>query len=165
MEYFASLQQRTYIAMEVKLLLALVRYHLKKDGWQELLQEAVTQAEDYHFVRLLSREGGAVLKLLKEGIFQWKDEDFRRQVLRECEQMEKFYPSYLKAKMDGVPALSRNALNVLRLQAEGYQTGEISRLLGISVNTIKYHSKETYRKLGVSSKAAAVSEAKNRGLI
>jgi len=165
MAYFAQIQQRSYIAMETKLLLAVVKYRVKEPGWRELLQEAVTQAEGYHFVRLISREGGAVLKLLREGDFQWGDDGFRRQVLWECEEMEKYYPSYLKEKMDGALVLSKNALNILRLQAEGYQTGEIARLLGISANTIKYHSKETYRKLGVSSKVAAVSEAKNRGLI
>jgi len=165
MAYFAQVQQRTYIAMEAKLLLAVVQYRLKEPGWQELLQETVAQAEGYHFVRLFSREGGAVLKLFREGNFQWKDDGFRRQVLRECEQMGKYYPSYLKEKTDGSLALSKNALNILRLQAEGYQTGEIAGMLGISANTIKYHSKETFRKLGVSSKTAAVSEAKNRGLI
>jgi len=165
MAYFAQIQQRTYIAMETKLLLAVVKYRVKKSGWEELLQEAITQAEGYHFVRLFSREGGAVLKLLKEGDFQWKDDGFRKQVLRECERMEKYYPSYLKEKIDGDIVLSKNALNILRLQAEGYLTWEIAKLLGISTNTIKYHTKETYRKLGVSNKAAAVSEAKNRGLI
>lgn len=165
MAYYARVQQRGYIAMETRLLLAVVMYRMKEPGWQEPLQEAVTQAEDYHFVRLISREGGAVLRLLKKGDIRWKDDGFRRQVIRECEQMEKYYPSYLKEKTEGALALSGNALNILRLQAEGYQTEEIARLLGISANTIKYHCKETYRKLGVSSKAAAVSEAKNRGLI
>jgi len=165
MAYYAPIHQRNYVAMETELLLAVVMYRMKEPGWQERLQKAITRAEDYHFVRLISREGCAVLKLFKEGDLQWRDEGFHRQVLRECERMEKYYPSYLKVKMDGVPSLSQNALDILRLQAEGYQTGEIARLLGISANTIKYHNKETYRKLGVSSKAAAVSEAKNRGLI
>lgn len=165
MAYYAPVHQRIYIGMETKLLLAVVKYRVKEPGWRELLQEAVTQAEGYHFVRLFSREGGAILRLLREGDVQWKDEGFRRQVLQECERMEQYYPSYLKEKADGLPALSKNARNILRLQAEGYQTGEIARMLGISANTIKYHSKETYRKLGVSSKTAAVSEAKNRGLI
>jgi len=165
MAYFAQVQQRVYIAMETKLLQAVVKYRMKESGWRELLQEAVTEAEDYHFVRLFSREGGAVLRVLREGDFRWRDDGFRKQVFRECEQMEKYYPSYLKEKTDGAPVLSKNALNILRFQADGYQTKEIAKLLGISANTIKYHSKETYRKLGVSSKTAAVSEAKNRGLI
>lgn len=165
MIYYADVQKRNYIAMETKLLLAVVRYRMKEKDWQSLLQECITQAEEYHFVRIFSREGGVVLKLLKTGNFQWKDEGYRKQVIRECEKMEKLYPSYLKEKTDGDVVLSKNALDILRLQAEGYQTSEIATLLDITGNTVKYHSKETYRKLGVSGKAAAVSEAKNRGLI
>ena len=165
MLYYADVQKRTYIIMETKLLLAIVKYRMKEDGWQLLLQECITQAEDYHFVRLFSREGGAILKLLKAGDFQWKDEGYRKQVFRECEKMEKYYPSYLKEKIDGDIVLSKNALNILNLQAEGYSTNQIAELLNITSNTIKYHSKETYRKLGVNSRAAAVNEAKNRGLI
>ncbi len=165
MAYYAQTQRRDYIAMETDLLLAVVKYRVKEPGWRELLQQTIARAEGYHFVRLFSREGGAVLRPLREGEFRWEDEGLRRQVFRECERMEKYYPSYLKEKTDGALVLSKNALNILRLQAEGYQTWEIARLLGISANTIKYHSKETYRKLGVNNKAAAVSEAKDRGLI
>ena len=165
MLYYANVQKRNYIVMEAKLLLAVVKYRTREDGWQSLLQECITQAEDYHFVRLFSREGGAVLKLLKAGNFQWKEESYQKQVVQECERMEKYYPAYLKEKMEGDIVFSQNALNILRLQAEGYHTNQIAELLDITSNTIKYHSKETYRKLGVSSKAAAVNEAKNRGLI
>lgn len=167
MLYFSEVHQRTYISMEAKLLLAIVQYRMKEKTWQETLQEVISQAENYHFVRLFTREGGAVLKLFKseDADFQWQNESYRKQVLRECEKMKKFYPAYLKEKIDGDIILSKNALNILRLQAEGYQNNQIAKLLGITSNTIKYHSKETYRKLGVSSKTAAVNEAKNRGLI
>lgn len=165
MLYYAKKHKRDYIAMECLLLLAVTKYRVGEEGWQSLLQECITRAEEYHFVRIFSREGGAVLKLLKAGQFSWQEESFRRQVLKECEKMEQYYPSYLKEKAKGEIVLSDHALSILRLQAEGYRTNEIAKLLDLSCNTIKYHNKETYRKLHVSSKAAAVSEAKNRGLI
>ena len=165
MTYYAKVQKRMYVYMETRLLLAVVKYRMKEDGWQALLQECITQAEDYHFVRLITREGGAVLKLLKAESFRWEDESYQKQVVLECQQMYNYYPSYLKEKTDEEIVLSKNALNILRPQAEGYKTSQIAEILNITSNTIKYHSKETYRKLGVSNKAAAVSEAKNRGLI
>ena len=79
--------------------------------------------------------------------------------------MESQYPAYLKKKTEGDIVLSDNALNILRLQAEGYRVDEIAEFLHITSSTVKYHSKETYRKLGVSGKASAVHEAKNRGFI
>lgn len=165
MLYYAKKQKRDYIVMESMLLLAMVRYRMKEEDWESLLQECIERAEEYHFVRIFSREGGAILKLLKAGSFTWQKEEFRRQVLKECEKMGRQYPFYLKEKMEGDIVLSENALNILRLQADGCRMEEIADRLNITTNTVKYHNRETYRKLGVSGKAAAVNEAKNRGLI
>ena len=151
--------------MESMLLLAVVRYRMKDEGWKPLLQECIERAEEYHFVRIFSREGGAILKLLKAGNFSWRNEEYRRQIFKECGKMGRQYPFYLKEKREGEIVLSENALNILRLQAEGCRIEEIAERLNITANTVKYHNRETYRKLGVSGKAAAVNEAKNRGFI
>lgn len=79
--------------------------------------------------------------------------------------MAALYPAYLKRKADEEIVLSGNALKILRLQAEGFSTEQIAQSLRISQSTVKYHNKETYRKLGVSGKTAAVNEARNRKLI
>ena len=42
---------------------------------------------------------------------------------------------------------------------------QIAKELKISEATVKYHNKETYRKLGVRNKAAAITEARKRKLI
>ena len=165
MLYYAKVQKREYIAMESMLLLAVVRYRMKDEGWKPLLQECIERAEEYHFVRIFSREGGAILKLLKAGNFSWRNEEYRRQIFKECGKMGRQYPFYLKEKREGEIVLSENALNILRLQAEGCRIEEIAERLNITANTVKYHNRETYRKLGVSGKAAAVNEAKNRGFI
>lgn len=165
MSYYAEKQKRIFIRMEVLVLLAILQRRLGRETWKETLQTAISQAEEYHFVRLLSREGGALLELLEEEDFLWKDEAFKNQVFAECEQMAALYPAYLKRKVDEKIVLSGNALKILRLQAEGFSTEQIARSLKISQSTVKYHSKETYRKLGVSGKTAAVNEARNRKMI
>ncbi len=165
MQYYAQKQKRDYIANESMILLAIVKYHQKEAGWEALLQKSIDWAQDYHFVRIFSREGAAVLKPLKEGGFLWQDQAYRKQVMKECTKMSQYYPAYLKEKSGEDVVLSENALNILRLQAEGYSTSQIAKHLGITQNTVKYHSKETYRKFHVSSKTAAVNEAKNRGLL
>ncbi len=165
MIYYGERQKRIYVGIESMLLLAVVKYRMKEDGWEPILQQCIERAEEYHFVRVFSREGGAILKLLKEGDFTWQDEGYRKQVFKECRKMESQYPAYLKKKTEGDIVLSENALNILRLQAEGYRVEEIAKYLHITSSTVKYHSRETYRKLGVSGKASAVNEAKNRGLI
>lgn len=163
--YYAEKMKRTYIKMEANLLLAIAQYRMEREGWKENMQACISQAEEYHFVRLISREGRAALELLKAEEFAWKDPGYRDQVLAECEQMAGFYPNYLRERTDGDIVLSENGLKILRLQAEGYTTRKIAERLCITEHTVKYHNKETYRKLGVNSKVEAVNEARKRKLI
>lgn len=163
--YYAQKMQRNYVYMEAKLLLAIALYHMGWGDWKVHMQECIQKAESYHFVRLFSKEGGATLKLLRAEEFVFTDKDYKRQVLEECQKMSSYYPSYLKKHAEGDITLPPNALKILRLQADGYSAERIAKQLGITKNTIKYHNKETYKKLGVTSKAAAINEARNRGLL
>lgn len=165
MNFYAEKIHRTYIAIEVKILTAIAMYRMGKDDWQEILQKGVAKAEDYHFVRILTKEGAALWELLKTGKIVWKNPAFKRQVMEECEQMAEFYPAYLKEKQDGNVILSDKALKILRLQAEGMSVEEIAGQLGLSKAGVKYYNQETYKKLGVNNKAAAVTEARNRRLL
>ena len=165
MRFYAEKMHRTYITMEVNILAAIAMYRMGKDGWLEKLQEAVTRAEEYHFVRILSKEGAAIWELFKAAPLTWQDPEFKKQVMEECEQMAGFYPSYLKEKQEGNVILSDKALKVLRLQAEGLSVEAIAEQLGLSKAGVKYYNQETYKKLGVNNKAAAVTEARNRRLL
>lgn len=165
LRYFAEKVHRTYLAMEVELLTAVAMYRMGKDGWQDLLQKAVTKAEDYHFVRILTREGAALWELLRAGTVTWKNPEFKKQVMAECEQMAGFYPAYLKEKQEGNIILSDKALKILRLQAEGMSVEKIAEQLCLSKAGVKYYNQETYKKLGVNNKAAAVTEARNRRML
>jgi LuxR family maltose regulon positive regulatory protein len=75
------------------------------------------------------------------------------------------YPVYLNARLAELPDFPENALAVLRLQADGLSNPKIAGRLGINLETVKYHAKSTYKKLGVSGKAEAVLAARNSGLM
>jgi LuxR family transcriptional regulator, maltose regulon positive regulatory protein len=64
---------------------------------------------------------------------------------------------------DGI--LSGRELTVLRLLSSRLTTEEIAGALFVSPNTLKSHMKSIYRKLGVSSRAAAVRDGEAHGLI
>ncbi|MDO4340619.1 MAG: LuxR C-terminal-related transcriptional regulator [Eubacteriales bacterium] len=163
--FYAEKMKRTYIEMEASLLLSITLYRMGRTEWRELLQKCVTRAEGFHFVRLFSRECGAALELLEKGNLVWVDTGFKDQVFEECRKMEKFYPRYLTQGTDSEVALSDQAFRILCLQAEGVPIKEIAHRLGIKEATVKYHNQETYRKLGVNSRSAAVNEARRRKLI
>lgn len=165
MRFYAEKAHRTYIEMEVQILAAIAMYRMGKDGWKEKLQGAVTMAEEYHFVRILTKEGAAVLELLKAAPLTWQDRSFKKQVMKECGQMAGFYPTYLKEKQEGNVILTDKALKILRMQAEGMSVEEIAKQMDLSKAGVKYYNQETYKKLGVNNKSAAVAEAINRRLI
>ncbi|WP_162903774.1 LuxR C-terminal-related transcriptional regulator [Leucobacter sp. wl10] len=62
-------------------------------------------------------------------------------------------------------ALSARETQVLRLLVAGRSREQIAKELFLSENTVKTHQRSVYRKLGVSSKGAALVEAERRGLI
>lgn len=162
--YYAQVMERTYIGMEAELLLAITQYRMGNPQWDEIFRKTLTEAESYHFVRLISREGAAVNRLLKET--KWKSEDsgFKQAILTETEKMTLAYPGYLKAATEEA-AFSENALKILKLQAEGFSTSEIAHTLDLKVENVKYHTKQIFKKLGVNSRTAAVTEAFKRKLI
>ncbi len=161
---YAELRNRTFLWIEAKILYAITAYRLGNDDWITELQEAVTKAEEYHFVRIFVREGVAVLGLLKDKRLLWKDKKYQTQVIKECEQQANYYPNYLLEKAGDI-RLSDMALTILRMQADGFKNEEIAEKLEMSVGNVKYHNTETYKKLGVKSKAAAIMEARKRKLI
>ena len=61
--------------------------------------------------------------------------------------------------------LSERELTVLRLLNGGLSEREIGRELYVSFNTVHSHVKSVYRKLGASSRAEAITRAKEARLI
>ncbi len=61
--------------------------------------------------------------------------------------------------------LTRREAEVLAVLGEGTNPSEAARLLGVSSETIRTHTRNIYRKLGVSDRAAAVAVAWREGLV
>jgi len=57
----------------------------------------------------------------------------------------------------GLADLTEREIQILRLVADGHTNASIARALDVSPRTIAKHLEHLYRKLGVSSRAAAVS--------
>lgn len=77
----------------------------------------------------------------------------------------------LEAAGQPVPRVERPAgltereAEVIRLLARGLQTKQVARTLDISVKTADYHIQSAYRKMGVSTRAAATLFAMQHGLV
>jgi LuxR family maltose regulon positive regulatory protein len=64
-----------------------------------------------------------------------------------------------------VDPLSERELEILTLIAAGLKNKEIAEQLMISLNTVLYHNKNIYSKLGVNKRALAIARARELGLI
>ncbi|WP_280497214.1 response regulator transcription factor [Nocardia farcinica] len=60
---------------------------------------------------------------------------------------------------------SAAVLRVLKHLPTGRTTSQIAADLGVSVNTVKTHLRGIYGKLGIASRADALTEARQRGLL
>lgn len=66
---------------------------------------------------------------------------------------------------DDAVRLSGRETQVLQLMAHGHTAGEAADVLGVSSSTVLTFIRRIYVKLGVSSKIAAINEARRRGLM
>jgi LuxR family maltose regulon positive regulatory protein len=62
-------------------------------------------------------------------------------------------------------ALTERELEVLRLLADGLTYAQIAEQLVVSVNTVRYHVKGIYGKLGVDKQVQAVERGRALGLL
>lgn len=169
LRYYAEQYKRTYIGMEVRLLSAIARERQEID-WKPDLMSLLYEASEYKFIRLISEEGTAVSGMLRQVKQECLEDDridkqWFEQLLNETGEIAVRYPIYLRRQMPSELNFSENALAVLRLQAEGLSVKQIAEQIHIKPETVKYHTKENYRKLGVSSKADAVLAARNLNIL
>jgi LuxR family maltose regulon positive regulatory protein len=76
--------------------------------------------------------------------------------LRKTQSMNRFEP---------LEALSRRETEMLVFLANGVSNKEMARRLYVSENTVKFHLKNIYSKLGVESRVQAINAARQMGLI
>jgi DNA-binding NarL/FixJ family response regulator len=77
----------------------------------------------------------------------------------------KLLPSVARRDKGGGAGLSRRELEVLSVMAEGGSDKEIATRLFVSLNTVRKHTQNIIRKLGVHSKLEAVIIGVREGLI
>ena len=125
------------------------------------LERALTLAEPEGYVRIFVDEGPPMAALLREVAKHGTAPNYVSQL----------WAAYWKAE-GTIPAvqlliepLSERELAVLRLLRTELNGPEIARELVVSLNTMRTHTKNIYRKLGVNNRQAAVHRAEELGLL
>ncbi len=140
--------------------------HLSVEHPQIAVVILTTYNEDDWMVRGL--QAGARAYLLKdtdrETLFHTIRAAARGETLLQPEVLARLL-NQRASSPSAAPELSERELEVLAAVGRGQRSKEIAYHLGISERTVKAHLASLYNKLGVDSRAAAVSAAIQRGLL
>ena len=64
-----------------------------------------------------------------------------------------------------IEPLNVRELRILRLIEEGMANKDVSATLGIGLDTVKWHLKNAYKKLGVETRTGAIHAARSAGVL
>ncbi len=139
----------------------------------ERLDAAVLSAEAYGYVRVFADFGAPAYHLLlkygRDPAQHGGSAKFVAQLTESAKCFALLYPEYLLEKKEtpDPPAADCTAteIRMLRLLEEGKTNSEIAEEVGVKLTTVKFHLRNVYERLGVSSRTAALKEAKNRGIL
>jgi LuxR family maltose regulon positive regulatory protein len=124
-----------------------------------LLERALRLAESEGYVRVFVGEGAAMATLLETLSRQQASWSYPRRLLETLG-----VGSTVPRPQRLVDPLSARELDVLRLLASDLDGPAIARELVVSLNTVRTHTKNIYAKLGVNSRRAAVTRARELDL-
>ena len=166
----AQAQGRVRSELEARILMALAYAALKDiPRARQTLIQALRQAQPAGYQRLFLDEGQPLLLLLQDVLVENKDEPLANYVRTLLYAQARSRTGQETAPAPGAAALieplSEQEQRVLRLLAAGLSNPEIAQELVVSVNTVKTHIKNIYRKLNVSSRSEARQAARHLKLI
>ena len=159
---------------EANVLTAIVEWITgKKKEARDRLHILLKALHPYGFIRIVANEGKAVLPILSAVIKKTDKEPDKDEALykfvREVyvvayEQSKRFKGLTHSLNLNPVKLSPKQNL-VLELLSKGHNNAEIVKLTGLSLNTIKTHTKIAYQKLDVTNALDAIVEAKRLGII
>ena len=151
--------------IEILLLQALV--HAAQDNIPAALaslERALSLAAPEGYIRLFVDEGPPMAALLQK----IKDKDSRIKPyaasLLSAFPAQDVQPSSVHSQ-SLIDPLSDRELEILTLVTSGLKNQEIADQLVISLNTVLYHTKNIYSKLGVNKRALAIAKARELNLV
>jgi LuxR family maltose regulon positive regulatory protein len=137
--------------------------HGDLDKALQALRDAMMLAEPNGFMRVFVDEGPAMARLLSQANAQGIKPNYASKLLAAFEAEKQ--PLDLLPSQELVDPLSKRELEILALIATGLKNKEIAEQLYISLNTVLYHIKNIYNKLGVKKRTLAIIRARELNLL
>ena len=163
---------RTLRQLKLHLMAALVASRTRDEaGCRRHVRTALTLARPGGYVRVFLDEGPEVVSLLQQELHLLVENPRRPSPDPEREFLEAVLTAAGAAAapthgpMGALPALTERECEMLKLLANGISNKGIANRLFVSENTVKFHLKNIYAKLAVTSRVQAVSAARQMGIV
>jgi LuxR family maltose regulon positive regulatory protein len=127
------------------------------------LERALTLAKPEGYLRIFVDEGMPMAQLLSEVATKGILPNYVSKLMAVIEAEKQ--KNDLSPSQQLVDPLSEREIEILNLIAAGLKNKEIAEQLIISLNTVLYHIKNIYRKLGVNKRTLAIAKAKEIKII
>lgn len=131
----------------------------------EVFERVLKLSKHHSYDRVIADEGDRMLQLMIDYKKIRGADDYLLYLIEITRKIAILYPYYLKTPYRNDEKFTEMEADILRLLEHGKNNEEIADYFMISVNTVKYHLKKIYAKLGVSSANHAVWHAKLLGII
>ncbi len=122
-------------------------------------------AEPEGYVRIFVDEGEPMAEMLATAVVEGVMVNYARKLLAAFDADPSLSEDEALRPQPLVDPLSARELEILALIAAGLKNQEIAGQLVISLNTVLYHNKNIYSKLGVGKRTLAVARARELGLL
>ena len=158
--------------IEANVLLVILKWITgKRQEAVSLLETTLAVAEPYYFIRVFADEGQAILPIIKMlikklGIDNQSTPNFKYvHAIQQAAYDQSKRQRGVTYTANKPIKLSKQQKYILELLAKGYKNAEIVEITGLSINTIRSHTKIAYQKLEVGTAMDAVLRARKLELI
>ncbi|CAM4372281.1 LuxR family maltose regulon positive regulatory protein [Paenibacillus endophyticus] len=129
------------------------------------LEMALRLSEPAGYIRSFLDEGPLMVEMLSQLVKEQQEAAKPRMPLKYTHQILEAANSGQPYKTLSNEALTEQEEKVLVLLTEGFIYKEIAVRLNITLDTVKFHMKNVYRKLGVSNRTQAIQRVKQHRLL
>lgn len=158
-QYFDQ-YDRPYMRIQLHLLQAIICRRTGRGSWKEEMAAALSLADQYRLLRVIADEGAGVLDMLRD--MDLPDGPREKALLRLTRLQAAHYPTYMRPAATQ-PVFTEREQEVYSLLIAGYKNARIASILNLSERTVKHYATKVYQKLGVRTRAEAISRAAELG--
>lgn len=128
--------------------------------WRDHMQKALEIGKAYGLVRLFADEGVLIVDVLDK--MALGDTPYEQAVLRLTRKQAGLYPNFMRSAAEKKTLLTETEEAIYRLILAGMNNEQIGTVMAVTLRTVKFHTSNIYKKLGVKNRTELILRANDR---